>query len=70
MTPDEITRAKLYARSHAYAVQVGNPKLAQTFERRGKALAGDVWESLYADRDRDGVTNQDEQPKPKTRKGK
>lgn len=59
MTAEDIARAKLYARSAAYAEGAGNANLAATFTRRGIALAGDVWPQLYADRDTDGVTGQD-----------
>jgi hypothetical protein len=76
MTPDDIRRAKLYARSAAYAEAQGNAKLSQALAVRGIAIAGATWPALYADRDRDGVSNQlpdepeaEEKPK-KPRKGK
>ncbi len=66
MTAEEITRAKLYARSAAFAENAGNPKLRDVFTRRGIAIAGDHWPHLYADRDNDGVSGQDapEAPTP------
>lgn len=74
MTPDDIRRAKLYARSAAYAEAQGHEKLAQTFKMRGIAIAGSHWPALYADRDQDGVSNQlPDEPAaeaPKATKGK
>jgi hypothetical protein len=64
VTAADIARAKLYARSAAYAEAQGNPKLAATFTRRGIAIAGDHWPHLYADRDRDGVSNQPPEAPP------
>ena len=47
--PTDQTRAHLYARSAVYATGVPRkPKLADTFARRGKALAGDQWDALLA----------------------
>jgi hypothetical protein len=47
--PTDLTRADLYARSAVYATTVlRNPKLADTFTRRGKFLAGDQWDAVLA----------------------
>ena len=47
MRPTDLTRADLYARSALYATAVlRKPKLADTFTRRGKALAGDQWDAI------------------------
>ena len=49
MRPTDLTRADLYARSALYASGVlRNPKLADTFTRRGKFLAGDRWDAVLA----------------------
>ena len=49
MRPTDLTRADLYARSAVYATGVlRNPKLADTFTRRGKFLAADQWDAILA----------------------
>jgi hypothetical protein len=47
--PTDLTRADLYARSALYSTTVlRNPKLADTFTRRGKFLAGGQWDAIIA----------------------
>jgi hypothetical protein len=43
MTPNDLTRAELYARSVAFAARSGNVRLAAALARRGQVLAGDHW---------------------------
>lgn len=58
--------AELYARSAAYASAMGNPKLADTFTRRGIAAAGgmDEWAAVYARATGEMAPEPQAQPEP------
>ena len=66
MQPTDLSRADLYARSAVYATSVlRKPKLADTFVRRGKALAGDQWDAILARANTPEPAAEPEAPAPK-----
>ncbi|HUR52534.1 MAG TPA: hypothetical protein VMZ71_00245 [Gemmataceae bacterium] len=66
MRPTDLTRADLHASSALYATTVWRkPKLADTFTRRGKFLAGDQWDAILANAVQPEPTPEAETPAPK-----